>query len=146
MLAVSKLAQLSVETGSFLLEVAANFRLEPWVGGARGAFSCGVHENAGVLDLVQERVGVGRVGHGGGAEQGRLLVRTRVEARIFAATGHQQLGGELLAEVQVPGAGGVLGVEVPERTVSLQIQVEGGRLRPHGCGAAVMASLKFTYK
>ena len=121
MLAVSKLAQLSVETGSFLLEVATNFRLEPRVGGTRGSFSCGVHMimNTSVLDLVQECVGVGRVGHGGGAEQGRLLVRTRVKARIFAAAGHQQLGGELLAEVQVPGAGGVLGVEVPERTVSL---------------------------
>ena len=119
MLAVSKLAQLSVETGSFLLEVATNFRLEPRVCGARCLFSCAVHVDAGVLDLVQERVGVGRVGHGGGAEQGRLLVRTRVKARVFTAAGHQQLGGELLAEVQVPGAGGVLGVEVPERTVSL---------------------------
>ena len=144
MLAVSKLAQLSVETGSFLLEVATNFRLEPRVGGTRGSFSCGVHMNTSVLDLVQECVGVGRVGHGGGAEQGRLLVRTRVKARVFTAAGHQQLGGELLAEVQVPGAGGVLGVEVPERTVSLKIQ--GGGLRPHGGGAAVVASLKFTYK
>ena len=119
MLAVGKLAQLSVETSSFLLKVAANFRLEARVGGARGSFRCGVHVNTGVLDLVQQRVGVGRVGHGGGAEQGRLLVRTRVKARIFAAAGHQQLGGELLAEVQAPGAGGVLGVEVPERTVGL---------------------------
>ena len=102
--------------------------------------------DTGVLDLVQEGVGVGRVGHGGGAEQGRLLVRTRVKARVFTAAGHQQLGGELLAEVQAPGAGGVLGVEVPERTVGLQIQVEGGGLRPHGGDAAVVASLKFTYK
>ena len=136
---MSKLAQLSVETGSFLLEVAANFRLEARVGGARGSLSCGVHVDAGVLDLVQQRVGVGRVGHGGGAKQGRLLVRTCVKARVFAAAGHQQLGGELLAEVQAPGAGGVLGVKV-------KIQVEGGVLRPHGGGAAVVASLKFTYK
>ena len=146
MLAVGKLAQLSIEAGPFLLEIAANFCLEPRVGGARDSFSCGVHVDTGVLDLVQERVGVGRVGHGGGAEQGRLLVRTRVEARVFAATSHQQLGSELLAEVQVPGAGGVLEVEVPERTVDLQIHVEGGGLRPHGGGAAVVASLKFTYK
>ena len=144
---MSKLAQLSVETGSFLLEVATNFRLEPRVGGAGCSFSCGVHVDAGVLDLVQEGVGVGRVGHGGGAEQGRLLVRTRVKARVFtAAAGHQQLGGELLAEVQAPGAGGVLGVKVPERTVGLKIQVEGGVLRPHGGGAAVVTYLKFTYK
>ena len=68
MLAVSKLAEIPVQTGSLLLEVAADLGLEPGVtGGARSlAGDGGVELETGVVDVssvVERSVGVDRVGH-----------------------------------------------------------------------------------
>ena len=118
MFAVSKLAEIPVQTGSLLLEVAADLGLEPGVtGGARSlADAGGVELETGVVDVssvVEGSVGVDRVSH-------PELLRT-----VGLLPNHQI--GHLPSQLDVPG---VPVVDVPERRIGLVVEEELGVIVP----------------